>query len=58
MEKCREMGRVLPRTRVPLRLDGLSREQLAFVRAALAKWHIDNTTKAPEGRRISRYSDG
>ncbi len=26
--------------------------------AALAKWHIDKTTKAPDGGQISRYSDG
>ncbi len=26
--------------------------------AALAKWHIDKTTKAPEGGQISQYPDG
>lgn len=26
--------------------------------AALAKWHIDKTTRAPEGGQISRYPDG
>src|SRR4029077_8606039 len=60
----------LKEQRLPLRrdLDAVSpNNPVALIRggheyilnsAALAKWHIDKTTKTPEGGQISRYPDG
>jgi predicted amidohydrolase YtcJ len=51
----RDLDRVAPKNPVVLVRGG---HEYILNSAALAKWHIDEATQAPEGGQISRYPDG
>ena len=51
----RDLDRVAPRNPAVLVRGG---HEYILNSAALAKWHIDKATQAPEGGQISRYPDG